>query len=395
MTDQTAAPEGQSRPPLWRDTRFLQIVAQVLFVALLGWVLWSLYANLRDNLARLNMGTSFSFLGDRAGFEISGSDFERTETFLKAFMIGVGNTVAVAVTGIVIASVIGLIVGVGRLSNNWLIRRAATVYVEFFRNIPVLLVILLCYLGIFLQLPRYSEAMRVGDFLVMSVKGIIVPWITVEGELSVFGIVLGLGVLVAVAAAVWRTRVSKRMGKPHRRSLWVLGIILVSVIAGNLIGGTPLSITMPQAGERASAGGFRLSGEFAALTLALAVYTASHIAEVVRASILAVPRGQGEAADALGLSSRQRLNLVVLPQAMRTLIPPLANQYLNLTKNSSLAVAISFPEVSRVVYIAMGQQAPAPQSVVFLMGVYLTFSLIIALVTNIVNWRLGLKGLRR
>ena len=309
------------RPPPWRDIRLLKVIGQAIFLLLLAIVVVAGYLNLRANLFALNMGTSFSFLNQPAGFEISGSDFRQSQTMFAAFMIGASNTVKVALSGIVLASLFGLLIGLGRLSSNWLVRKAAIAYVEVFRNIPVLLIILFCYLGLVLQLPAEADAVRLGDLIVLSNKGVSLPW-------------------------------------------WGAGDQVV------------------------------LSGQFTALLLGLVFYTASHIAEVVRASILAVPRGQSEAANALGLSDRQRLRLVVLPQALRIMIPPLANQYLNLTKNSSLAVAIAFPEVSRIVNIAIGQRAPAPQAVVVLMGFYLAISLSIALVTNVVNWRIGLRGAR-
>jgi general L-amino acid transport system permease protein len=199
-------------------------------------------------------------------------------------------------------------------------------------------------------------------------------------------------VVAAGAVAGWRTRRWNRTGLPHHRVLWAGGILLAAALVGFIAAGSPIGLSLPERGELATQRGLRLSPEYAALLLGLSVYTASHIAEIVRGSILAVPKGQTEAADALGLSGFQRLRYVVVPQALRIIIPPLANQYLSLIKNSSLGVAIAYPEVTRVVGIAVGQQAPAPQTIAVLMLVYLCFSLGISLVANLANRRLALKG---
>ena len=198
--------------------------------------------------------------------------------------------------------------------------------------------------------------------------------------------------MLAVAVGFWRTQRSDRTGEPSHRVLWGLGIFAVVGGLGYLLSGRPLALDTPERGSFATGGGLRLSPEYAALLAALVIYTASHIAEVVRGSILAVSRGQGEAAEALGLNGFQKLRFVVLPQAFRIAVPPLGNQFLNLVKNSSLGVAIAFPEVTRIVRITISQRAPAPQSIAILMLVYLVFSLSIALVVNLVNRRLTLKG---
>jgi general L-amino acid transport system permease protein len=200
--------------------------------------------------------------------------------------------------------------------------------------------------------------------------------------------------LVAVAVMMWRTRRFDQTGQPHRRVWWGGGTFLVLGAVAYLAGGLPLEPSLPERGDLGTENGLLLSPEYGALLLGLTLYTASHIAEIVRGSILAVPRGQTEASNALALSGVQRLRLVVLPQAFRIMIPPLINQFLNLTKNSSLGVAVAFPEVTRVMRIAIGQQAPAPQSVAILMGIYLALSLAFSLIGNLVNWRVALRGAR-
>ena len=281
--------------------------------------------------------------------------------------------------------------GVSRLSDNWLVRRTAALYVETLRNVPVLLIILFWYLAVLLRLPQIGRALD-WEVLVVSNRGLVGPGLRQTGDVLVLGVVAAAGVAIAVAAWMWRTRRFDRTGEPHHRVLWGGGVLLTFLLAGYLAGGAPLAVSLPERGELATTGGFRLSPEYAALLVGLTLYTASHIAEIVRGSILAVPRGQKEAADAVGLSGFQRLRFVVLPQAFRIAIPPVANQYLNLVKNSSLGIAIAFPEVTRITRITIAQGGPAPQAIIVLMAVYLVFSLSIALVMNLLNRRLALKG---
>jgi general L-amino acid transport system permease protein len=392
---------GGARPPvgrrpaaplgLWRNLRVRRVVLQLGFLALVVALLLYLSSNLLANLRRLRIGTSFEFLGDAAGFAIADSNFQPSESLLAAILVGVKNTALVSLLGIVLATMLGLIVGVARLSTNWLVRRAAAGFVETLRNVPVLVVILFWWLAVMLQLPPIERAVEWGG-LVLSSRGVAIPWIERTGDLTVFLAAVGAGAVVAGATAAWRTRRWSRTGLPHHRVLWAGGILLAAALVGFIAGGSPLGLSLPERGELATQRGLRLSPEYAALLLGLTVYTASHIAEIVRGSILAVPKGQTEAANALGLSGFQRLRYVVLPQALRIIIPPLANQYLSLTKNSSLGIAIAYPEVTRVVGIAVGQQAPAPQTIAILMLVYLCFSLGTSLVANLVNRRLALRG---
>jgi general L-amino acid transport system permease protein len=281
---------------------------------------------------------------------------------------------------------------VARLSTNWLVRRAAAAYVEAFRNVPVLIIIIFFWLGIFLRLPPIREAVEFLDLVVVSNRGMVVPWFDKVGAGAPFGLVALGGFLLAAALWIWRTRRFDRTGQPHRRLLWAGGVLLAVLAVGFFATGRPWVLETPERGALATAGGFRLSPEYAALLLALTMYTASHIAEIVRGSILAVPRGQSEAANAVGLSGFQRLRHVVLPQAFRISIPPVANQYLNLVKNSSLGVAVSYYEVTKITQVSISQAAPAVQAILLLMAVYLFFSLSIALVTNVINRRLTLKG---
>jgi general L-amino acid transport system permease protein len=377
-----------SRPAPWRDVRVLRIAFQAAFLVAVGaFVLW-IVDNTVGNLERRGIGTSFDFLDQPAGFRIPGSDFRTSQSIGDAILVGVETTIKVSAVGIVLAFLLGVVVGVARLSPNWLVRRAAALYVESLRNVPVLAIIFFWYLAVILRLPT----VEVAGLFVFSNRAFAVPNLTLEDGVGLFAVAAAVGLVAAAVAWRWRTRRFDATGEPHHRVLWGAGVLAAVLTVGFFVAGRPLGIDTPERLRFGFAGGLEMSPEFAGLLIALVLYTASHIAEVVRGSILAVQRGQGEAADALGLSSFQRLRFVVLPQAFRIMIPPLANHFLNLVKNSSLGVAIALPEVTRVVRIAISQRAPAPQSIVILMGIYLLFSLSIALVTNLVNRRLQLKG---
>jgi general L-amino acid transport system permease protein len=379
------------RTPLWRNVRVLRFAFQAVFLLGIAFFLFLLWENLTTNLRVQGIRTDFGYLQQPAGFAIADADFRPSQSIWDAIKVGAMNTIKVSLLGILLATVLGVVIGVARLSTNWLVRRAAAIYVETLRNIPVLVIILFWWLAVLLQLPAIRRAVDL-DVIVISNRGLVGPGLEQTAALTGFLVVAALGVATASGAWAWRTRHFDRTGEPHHRVLWSVGVLVLFVVVGFFAFGQPVGISLPERGELATTGGFRLSPEYAALLIGLALYTASHIAEIVRGSILAVPRGQTEAANAVGLSGFQRLRFVVLPQAFRISVPPMANQYLNLVKNSSLGVAIAFPEVTRITRIAIGQQAPAPQSVLVLMGVYLFFSLVIALVMNLINRRLTLKG---
>jgi general L-amino acid transport system permease protein len=390
----TAAPTTTRKPPLWRNVRVLRFVVQAVFLVAVGGLLLYLVDNVVGNLERLGIPTGFDYLDQPAGFAIPDSDFHSSQSLGDALLVGVQNTIKVSLLGIVLATVLGVAIGVARLSSNWLVRRAAALYVETFRNIPVLVIILFWYLGVVLRLPPIGDAFEISGLTVISNRGLVVPWFDQVGGGLAFLLVALFGLAAAGVVWTWRTRSFDRTGRPHHRVLWA-GCLLVAILAiGFFATGSPWAFETPERGERSTTGGFRLSPEYAALLVALALYTASHIAEIVRGSILAVARGQTEAADAVGLSGFQRLRHIVLPQAFRISVPPIANQYLNLLKNSSLGVAISYYEVTKITRVSIAQQAPAVQAILLLMAIYLVFSLAIALVTNLVNRRLTLKGRR-
>lgn len=302
------------------------------------------------------------------------------------------NTAVVAAAGIVLATLVGVATGVARLSRNWLVRRGAGLYVETVRNVPPLVVIFFFWLAVILTLPSIENAVEWFGVTVFSNDGLVFPSLRAKADASSFLPVVALGALAAVIVWIVRTRTFDRTGRPHYRVVSSLGVFAAVVLVGYFALGRPLEPSIPERGEFGTTGGLRLNPEFASLVFALSLYTATHIAEIVRGAVQAVARGQSEAATALGLSDRKRMRYVVLPQAFRVAIPPMANQYLNLTKNTSLAVAIGFPEVTSVISITVGQGNPAPQSFAALMLAYLVFSLAISAVVNIANRRLILRG---
>ena len=390
MEERPAAVGGNHRPPWYRDVRTLRIVIQVALVAGVAGILAFLVGNMFTNMNRQGISTGFDFLEQPAEFTIPGSSFERSGTRFEAILVGVGNTFRVSVAGIVLATILGVLVGIARLSGNWLVRTGARLYVEFFRNIPLLVIIVFAYLAVFLRLPRPEDAYELPGFAVVSVRGIHLPWYDSGGGFGLYLILLAAGIVAGVLVGRWQSRMADEHGRARHGLAWGLGTFLAAAVVGFVALGGPVEASIPGFENGQVAGGIRLGPEYTALLVALVLYTASHIAEITRASILAVPRGQQEAATAVGLSPFQRMRWIILPQAMRVAMPPLANQYLNLTKNSSLAVAISYFELTKITNDIIGNGAPAPQSYAVLMLIYLIISLAIALITNLVNRRLAL-----
>jgi general L-amino acid transport system permease protein len=353
---------------------------------------WYLAGNLLSNLDRQGIRTDFGFLEQPAGFAIVDSDFDSRSSVRGALRVGVGNTLKVAGLGIVLATVLGIAVGIGRLSRNFLVRRATAFYVETLRNVPVVVVIIFTYTAVVLKLPDIEAPGGREGVVILSNSGVVVPSLRSTGRIGAFAVAVLAALVVALLVARWRTVRSDRTGETHHRVLWAAAVFASIAGAAYAAFGTPIGLSLPERDGLVVTGGIRLGPEFAALLIALVLYTASHIAEIVRGSIQAIPRGQSEAATALGLTEFQRTRFVVFPQAMRIMIPPLANQYLNLTKNSSLAVFIAFPEITRVTGIVISQGNPAPQAIVVLMMIYVVISLSISLVTNVVNRTLRLEA---
>jgi general L-amino acid transport system permease protein len=374
----------------------LRLVGQAVFVLILFGVLRELALNLTFGLRRIGLDLSFDFLDSRAGFDINeGIAYSPNHNILKAYMVGVVNTLRVAAVGVVLATILGTIVGVARLSPNWLVRKIAQVYVEAIRNTPVLIQIIFWWLGVILTLPTIDRALALGGVAVLSNRAVGIAWPhTAEGA-GLWGIFLLVGLVAAVAVRRWRNRLSERSGRQHHPMMWSLGAFLALAFIGYLISGGPLFIDTPQVVGRGIRGGLQLTPAYAAIVVGLVVYTAAFIAEIVRGSILAVSKGQKEAAEALGLTRLQQLRFVVIPQAMRIAIPPINSQYLNLTKNSSLALAIGYPDLVSVSRTIMNQTAAATQMLIIVMATYLTLSLTISFAMNLLNRAVTRQGEQR
>ena len=381
------------RPPLWRNVRFLRVLGQVAFVLVVALVAREAFLNLEFGVRQQNLDLSFDFLRQRAGFAIKeGIAYSPNESLFSAFLVGVVNTIRIALVGIVLATVLGLVMGVARLSPNWLVRRIAQVYVEVFRNTPVLVQIIFWYVAVILALPVIGGGLSLWNVVHVSNRGTAVAWFRLEDGATAWGLFLVAGAAAAAVVWRWRTRVDERTGQPAPRLPWAVGAFLVIAAGGFALTGTPVAADVPEVGRFGYTGGVEVSPEYTALLLGLVIYTAAFIAEIVRGSIQAVPKGQKEAAEALGLTPRQQLRLVVLPQALRIAIPPLNSQYLNLTKNSSLALAIGYPEIVSVSNTIINQAARATQMLLLVMGTYLVMSLTISAVMNALNRAVTRRG---
>jgi general L-amino acid transport system permease protein len=367
--------------------RFGNIALQGALVAAVGGLAYAAIVNAAQNLAHENIASGFGFWNNTAGFDISQtliSYSSSTSTFGRAFWVGLLNTLLVAGIGIVLATVLGFAIGIARLSRNWLVAKLAGAYVEAIRNVPLLLQILFWYNAVLKSLPELhgSVALPAGSFL--NNRGLFLPRPEFPASFRVVLIALLIGVGAAAVLLIWSRRRRDRTGVPVAIAWPALGLIIGVPLVVTLLTDVPIRFSYPQLGRFNIMGGIEILPEFVALLLALTIYTAAFIAEVVRAGILAVPHGQTEAAQALGLSARSTLRFVVVPQAMRVIVPPLTSQYLNLIKNSSLAVAIGYPDLVQVfagsVLNITGQ---AVEVIAVTMAVYLVISLATSLLMNL------------
>jgi general L-amino acid transport system permease protein len=392
MASQEVLREEPSRGSFINDPKVRGIFFQALVVVLLVAGVWWIAHNVIANLTRLHIASGFGFLKGRAGFDISESAiaYSSDSTYGRAILVGFLNTVIVAIVGIITATIIGFIVGIGRLSQNWLIRKICTVYVEVFRNIPPLLVIFFWYSGVLavLPAPRDSINLPFGSFL--NQRGFYFPRaVWGDGSWLIF---VALLVGIAMAWFVARKARQRQMATGQQFPvLWTaLALIVGLPLLAYALSGFPLTFDYPKQSTFNLTGGFQVRPEFLSLYLALSCYTAAFIAEIVRAGIRGVSKGQTEAAGALGLRPGSILRLVVVPQAMRIVIPPLTSQYLNLTKNSSLAIAIGYPDLTATAGTVLNQTGQAVEGVVIMMVIYLAISLLTSLVMNWFNAKMAL-----
>jgi general L-amino acid transport system permease protein len=367
-------------------------VVQILFVAALAWIAYEIVANARANLQAQRITAGFGFMANTAGFDVNQYliSYSNSDSYTRVFLVGLLNTLVVSVIGIFFATVIGFLVALGRLSPNWLLSRISGGYVELVRNLPLLFQILFWYLAVLAALPNPRQSISIFDSLFVSNRGLVIPKPIGEPGFEPFVFAL----LIAIVAAIVLWRYSRRQlfqsGKVIKVWPYALGLIIGLPLLATLIFGAPVKFEMPVLKGFNFAGGSRVIPEFVALTLALSTYTASFIAEIVRAGILSVHRGQMEAGSSLGLQRGSVLRLIVIPQALRVILPPLTNQYLNLTKNSTLAVAIGYPDlVSVFAGTTLSQTGQAIEIIGITMGVYLLISLITSAIMSFYGWRIS------
>lgn len=387
-----SAPQAPARPPFWNDPRVRSVVYQLIAVSVVVAVGWYLIHNTITNLQRLGVSTGFGFLERPSGFDISQTliSYDSTWTFGRAFLVGLLNTALVAICGIVLATIIGFLVGIGRLSRNWLVARLAAGYVEVLRNIPILLQLIFVYTVVVSALPNPRESFSIGESVFLNTSGLFVPRVVPLDGAGVFFLSIPVAIAAAWAFARFARIRRERTGHGLPR-LWITLAILIGLpLLAFLATGAPVELEYTTIGRFRPQGGFNLQPEFVALVLGLSIYTASYIAEIVRSGILAVSKGQIEAASALGLDHGKTLRLVVVPQALRVIVPPLTSQYLNLTKNSSLGVAIGYPDLFSVAGTINNQTGQAVEVIAITMAVYLLFSLITSAFMNWYNARIAL-----
>ncbi|MFK7902734.1 MAG: amino acid ABC transporter permease [Nitratireductor sp.] len=384
--------------PFHRNPKIIAVFMQILIAAIiLGFFYW-LYLNTVENLERANKPTGFGFLDQVAPFQIGYSpflDFKLGEsTYWKVFFIGIQNTIFVSILGIIAATILGFIVGIMRLSPNWIVSRIALVYIEILRNIPLLLQILFWNFAIFLpSMPAVKDSIKFGESVYLNNRGFYLPKMISEnpnGFMILFA-VLAIAIAGIIYMRKWAKQRQNQTGQTFPLFLTSLAILLAATLLGSLIAG--IGLEFPKLGRFNLSGGIEFPLPLFALWFALTTYTSAFIAENVRAGIQSVNKGQTEASSALGLPRKQTLNLVVIPQAMRVIIPPTISQFLNLTKNSSLAVAISYEEIVNIwAGIALNQTGQALIIIGMTFAVYQTLSLIISGASNYYNSRTQLVG---
>lgn len=381
--------------PFWRDIRVLNAVWQVVFVVLVIVFFYVLITSLLTNLEASRLTINFRMIDRPFGTMISEgtTNFRPGESSnLDALLVGFRNTLRVVIVGLIGATILGVLIGIGQLSTNFLVRIVATVYVEIFRNTPLLVQLYFIYRGMRLIVPEnLRDSFKLPGPIYINRRAINFPLI--EGADSAWLVYAGLvlGLAIGIALWIWRLRVMDKTGQPAHTVRWFLPPVIGFAAVGWLLAGTPFTVDFPELQGFNFTGGDRLSAEYIALTLGLILYTAAFISDIVRAGIQSVPYGQIEAARAQGFSGSQTLRLIVLPQALRLIIPPLGNQYLNLAKNSSLGIAIGFFDVYNVANVISNQTSQSVAVFAIMMIIYLGMSLVISLIMNVVNASMRLK----
>ncbi|HNB27619.1 MAG TPA: ABC transporter permease subunit [Alphaproteobacteria bacterium] len=376
----------------WRDERKRGLLAQLLVALAAVGFAWFLINNMIVNQAKLGVPLSLSFLSDPAGFQLSFASLSVTldSPISRILLVGALNTLLASIVASVLATALGVFIGIMRLSTNWLIARIAEVYIEAIRNVPLLLQLVFWYGGVLVALPKPKDALTIADVVFLSVKGLVTPRPIVQGDFWIIAAVFVVGIVAAVFMRRWAKERQARTGQQFPIFWAGLGLVIGLPALVSLALGTPLEWELPQKGTFNFTGGLSFQPEVVALILGLAVSHAAYIAEIVRGGILAVSHGQTEASYALGLRSGITLRLVIIPQALRIIMPPMISQYLNIVKNSTLAGFIGYPDLFSVISTSQNQTGRAVECVAILMLFYLTVSLSISLVMNWFNKRVAL-----
>jgi general L-amino acid transport system permease protein len=387
----------QSGPPkasLLYDPKVRSIAYQVILCAVIVFLAWSAVRNAAENLARAKISSGFGFWNQTAGFDISQTLIEYSAqggTYGRAFWIGLLNTLLVAAIGIVLATIVGFLVGIARLSKNFLLSKLSAGYVELIRNVPLLLQLLFWYNAVLKALPDMRDSWTLPGSIYLNNRGFFSPYPIFGKGIELVVAAFVIGVIGAIIYRNWAKKKQERTGEQSPIALVSLALIIGLPVVAFFVAGMPATLEFPEKGRFNIRGGLEILPEFVALLLGLTLYTGAFIAEVVRAGIMAVSKGQTEAAGALGLRNGPTLKLVVIPQAMRVIIPPLTNQYLNLTKNSSLAVFVGYPDLVQIFTgTVLNQTGQAVEVVMITMAVYLSISLITSTVMNWYNSRIAL-----
>jgi general L-amino acid transport system permease protein len=387
------APPARRSAFSWRSKQARGVIYQVVALSVIAFLIWLLISNTLANMKARGIQSGFDFLWQPAGFDI-GEDwigYDSNNAYWRAFLVGLVNTLRVAIIGIVLTTILGTLLGVGRFSRNALVRGLCYGYVEMFRNIPVLLQLLMWYLLFTEYLPQVENALQLHNLFFLSKNGFSFPspvW-QLGQTLALAGACVG-GVLAYLYARNARKHF-EQTGKA-RPVLWMsIAMVLAGAVIGWLAGGAPMEWHIPKLTETQVEGGGALSPEYLAVTIGLVLYTSAFVAEVVRGGIASVSLGQHEASASLGLSRGQSMRLVVLPQALRVIIPPMTNQFLNLTKNSSLAVAVGYPDVVSIANTSLNQTGRAVECIAIIMLIYLTTSLVTSGFMNWFNARAAIK----
>jgi general L-amino acid transport system permease protein len=394
MAVETIGSASGAKVAPWNDPVIRGWVFQIVVVGLVGALAWYLVSNTLENLQRQKIASGFHYLGQEAGFEIGDTmiEYSPASTYARAIWVGALNTMRVAVIGILLATTLGTLLGIGRLSSNWLLAKLCEWYVEGFRNVPLLLWLFLLYKLISEAFPGPREAISMlWGSLFLSNRGLYFPVPLADAIWQWMGIGLLIGIVVAWAVHRWAKARQDRTGQPFPSIIAGFAIALGLPFVIWLVGGAPAKMSWPELAGFNFEGGLVIQPEFTALLVGLVLYSSAFIAEIVRSGILALHKGQSEAAMAIGLSRGQSMRLVLLPQALRVIVPPMTSQYLNITKNSSLAIAIGYPDLVASVNVTINQTGQAIENILIIMAAYLTVSLSISAFMNWYNKQIALK----